>query len=204
MMMTFTQAVGSALSSYATFHGRARRSEYWWFYLFTILVAIPAGVIDAILDMAFNNEIGIVGTITSLALLLPTLAVTARRLHDTGRTGWWMLLPVVPLLAAFVVGIATVVSAVFSAGGDGATTGAADCAPGVLCAAHARRGHHRDRVPVLALEPRPEQVRSATRAATHAYARNGWLLPARRVRPAVRIPAAVSEPGLLATPVVMR
>jgi len=121
-MMTFTQAVSSALSSYATFHGRARRSEYWWFYLFTILVAIPAGVIDAILDMAFNNEIGIVGTITSLALLLPSLAVTARRLHDTGRTGWWMLLPVAPLLAAFVVGIATVVSAVLSAGGDGAPT----------------------------------------------------------------------------------
>ena len=47
----------------------------------------PAAVIDAILDMAFNNEIGIVGTITSLALLLPSLAVAARRLHDTGRTG---------------------------------------------------------------------------------------------------------------------
>ena len=120
MMMTFTQAVSSALSSYATFHGRARRSEYWWFHLFTILVAIPAGVIDAILNMAFNNEIGIVGTITSLALLLPSLAVTARRLHDTGRSGWWMLLPVAPLLAAFVVGIATVVSALLSAGGDGA------------------------------------------------------------------------------------
>ena len=121
--MTFTQAVRSALSSYATFYGRARRSEYWWFYLFTILVAIPAAGIDAILDMAFNNEIGLVGLITSLALLLPSLAVAARRLHDTGRTGWWMLLPVLPLLATFVVGVAAVLSALFSADADGTPAG---------------------------------------------------------------------------------
>lgn len=112
--MTFTQAVRSVLSSYATFSGRARRSEYWWFYLFTILIAIVTSVIDAVLDMAFNNEIGVVGTITSLALLVPSLAVTARRLHDTGRTGWWMLLPVIPLVAAIVVGFAAVFATAFS------------------------------------------------------------------------------------------
>jgi uncharacterized membrane protein YhaH (DUF805 family) len=116
--MTFTQAVRSVLSSYATFSGRARRSEYWWFYLFTILVAITTSVIDAVLNTAFDNEIGIVGTITSLALLLPTLAVTARRLHDTGRAGWWMLLPAIPLVATIAAGFAAVFLIAFSTNVD--------------------------------------------------------------------------------------
>lgn len=119
LLMTFTQAVRSALGNYATFSGRARRSEYWWFYLFTILVGLVTSVVDAVLNTAFNNEIGIVGTIISLALLLPSLAVTARRLHDTGRTGWWMMLPVVPLLTTIVVGFAAVLAAVFSTDTDG-------------------------------------------------------------------------------------
>jgi uncharacterized membrane protein YhaH (DUF805 family) len=105
--MTFTQAVGAVLSKYATFSGRARRAEYWWFYAFTILVAFAASVVDDALSTVVDNDSGIVGTVTSLALLLPTLALTARRLHDTGRTGWWMLLPVIPCLATVVVGTAT-------------------------------------------------------------------------------------------------
>jgi uncharacterized membrane protein YhaH (DUF805 family) len=117
--MTFTQAVRSALTSYATFSGRARRSEYWWFYLFTLLVGVATSLIDALLNAAFNNEIGIAGVITSLALLLPTLAVTSRRLHDTGRTGWWMLLPAIPLVATIVVAIAALFSVLFSADAGG-------------------------------------------------------------------------------------
>jgi uncharacterized membrane protein YhaH (DUF805 family) len=117
--MTFTQAIPSVLTSYATFSGRARRSEYWWFYLFTILVGIATSVIDAVLNTAFDNEIGIVGALTSLALLVPTLAVTARRLHDTGRTGWWMLLPAIPLVATIVVAIAAVFSVLFSSDAGG-------------------------------------------------------------------------------------
>jgi uncharacterized membrane protein YhaH (DUF805 family) len=117
--MTFTQAVPSVLRTYATFSGRARRSEYWWFYLFTLLVGIATSLIDALLDAAFNNEIGIAGVITSLALLLPTLAVTSRRLHDTGRTGWWMLLPAIPLAATLVVAIAAVSSVLFSTDSSG-------------------------------------------------------------------------------------
>lgn len=84
------------LSDYANFSGRARRSEYWWFYLFTILVSITTSVVDATLNTSVDNEIGVAGLIASLALLMPSLAVTARRLHDTDRTGWWMLLPLVP------------------------------------------------------------------------------------------------------------
>jgi uncharacterized membrane protein YhaH (DUF805 family) len=117
--MTFTQAIRSVLSKYATFSGRARRAEYWWFYLFTILVGLATSAVDAGLNTAFNNEVGIVGTVTSLGLLLPSLAVTARRLHDTGRTGWWMLLPVVPLLATIVVGSAAAFATVFSPDANG-------------------------------------------------------------------------------------
>jgi len=117
--MTFAQAVRSVLSKYATFSGRARRAEYWWFYLFTILVSFASSAVDAVLNTAFNNEVGIIGTITSLGLLLPTLAVTARRLHDTGRTGWWMLLPVVPVLATIVVASAAVFATVFSTDANG-------------------------------------------------------------------------------------
>ena len=111
VLMTFTQAVRSVLSKYATFSGRARRSEYWWFYLFTILVSVATSIVDAVLGAAFDNEIGIVSTIASLALLLPSLAVTARRLHDTGRTGWWMLFPVVAIFATVVVAFVTVFDA---------------------------------------------------------------------------------------------
>jgi uncharacterized membrane protein YhaH (DUF805 family) len=100
--MTFTQAVRSVLSNYVTFSGRARRAEYWWFYLFTILVGLVSSIIDAVLDTAFNNEIGIVGTLTSLGLLLPSIAVTARRLHDTGRSGWWYLINFVPLVGVII------------------------------------------------------------------------------------------------------
>jgi uncharacterized membrane protein YhaH (DUF805 family) len=68
-------------AAYAQFNGRASRSEYWWFYLFTVLAGVAA---DTIGDT--------VGNIASLALFLPSLALAARRLHDTGRSGWWFLL----------------------------------------------------------------------------------------------------------------
>jgi len=122
--MTFTQAVRSALSSYATFSGRARRAEYWWFYLFTVLVSLASSALDAVLDTAFDNEAGVVGAVTGLALLLPTLAVTARRLHDTGRSGWWMLLPVVPLLSTILVGFSAAFVTAFTAGTNGAPAAA--------------------------------------------------------------------------------
>ena len=68
-------------AAYAQFEGRASRSEYWWFYLVTVLAG---GVADRVS--------GTVGNIASLVLLLPSLALAARRLHDTGRSGWWFLL----------------------------------------------------------------------------------------------------------------
>ena len=79
--MDFVQAIKSCLGQYATFSGRASRSEYWWFFLFQVIVLIIASVLGDIVNL-----------LVSLALLLPALAVGARRLHDIGRSGWWQLL----------------------------------------------------------------------------------------------------------------
>lgn len=119
--MNFIQAVQSALGSYATFSGRSRRSEYWWFYLFTVIVSIVSAGIDALLNMVFDNGFGVVGLVAGLALLLPTWAVTVRRLHDTGRTGWWVLLPLVPTLALVVMGFVAVFVLVLNFGGSDAS-----------------------------------------------------------------------------------
>lgn len=68
-------------AAYAQFDGRASRSEYWWFYLFTVLTGIGADLIGET-----------VGVLASLFVVLPTFALTARRLHDVGRSGWWVLI----------------------------------------------------------------------------------------------------------------
>jgi uncharacterized membrane protein YhaH (DUF805 family) len=84
--MNFVQAIRSGFSNYVQFGGRACRSEYWYWTLFSILASIVANVVDATLGT------GIIGGITGLALLLPGLAVSARRLHDIDRTFWWVLI----------------------------------------------------------------------------------------------------------------
>ena len=95
--MSFADAVRSVLSKYATFSGRARRSEFWWFTLFSAIVSTLASVLDATMGTNF------VAIIVGLALLLPSLAVTVRRLHDTGRSGWWILIGIIPLIGIIVL-----------------------------------------------------------------------------------------------------
>ncbi|MDP9436969.1 MAG: DUF805 domain-containing protein [Actinomycetota bacterium] len=95
--MGFADAVSSGFARYASFSGRARRSEYWWFYLFTFLVYVAATVIDAIIGVPATAAIAV------LALFIPTLAVSVRRLHDTGRSGWWFLIGLVPLVGGIVL-----------------------------------------------------------------------------------------------------
>ena len=98
MTMGFGQAIATCLRKYAIFAGRASRSEYWWFYLFSVLITLAAGIVGAAafpVDPAAADDFrsaDIPGTIVGLALLLPTLAVGVRRLHDRGRSGWWLLL----------------------------------------------------------------------------------------------------------------
>ena len=96
--MSFADAVRSCLSQYVGFSGRARRSEYWWFVLFNVVVAVVAGIIDGILG---TNSV--ISGLASLALLLPNLAVSVRRLHDTSRSGWWILLGLIPLVGAIIL-----------------------------------------------------------------------------------------------------
>jgi uncharacterized membrane protein YhaH (DUF805 family) len=84
--MNFVQAISSGFSNYVQFGGRASRSEYWYWTLFSFLASIAAAIIDGMLGLGF------VSPITGLALFLPGLAVSARRLHDIDRTFWWVLL----------------------------------------------------------------------------------------------------------------
>ncbi len=88
--MSLTEAVRSVLTQYAVFSGRARRSEFWYWALTYTVVLLVAGALDQIWD----SPIAVV--LATLALLVPTLAVTWRRLHDTGRSGAWYFLALVP------------------------------------------------------------------------------------------------------------
>jgi uncharacterized membrane protein YhaH (DUF805 family) len=93
-----------ALKNYASFSGRARRKEYWYFTLFNFIIAFILGFIDGIVG-SFSPEagIGLLGGIYTLAILIPGLAVSVRRLHDTERSGWWLLIALVPLIGAIVL-----------------------------------------------------------------------------------------------------
>ena len=89
---------------YADFDGRASRSEYWWFFLISIIVSSLLSIIDTITG-TFNPDygIGLLSTIYSLAVFIPSFAVNIRRLHDIGRSGWWLLLHLIPLLGTLVL-----------------------------------------------------------------------------------------------------
>jgi uncharacterized membrane protein YhaH (DUF805 family) len=104
--MSFQDAIRTCLQQkYAGFAGRARRSEYWFFFLFTVIVGAIGGVLDAILGFrgGLYGGTGPVQGILQLALLVPSLAVGARRLHDTGRSGWWQLLGLIPIIGWIVL-----------------------------------------------------------------------------------------------------
>jgi uncharacterized membrane protein YhaH (DUF805 family) len=105
--MSFSQAVSSVLlNKYATFSGRARRSEYWWWYLFVTIVFIVAGILDRAVGLTYSDLTlggGWIATIAAIVFLVPNLAVAVRRLHDTGRSGWWLLIGLVPFIGFFVL-----------------------------------------------------------------------------------------------------
>src|SRR4051812_37714261 len=87
-----------ALKKYAVFAGRARRKEFWMFFLVYVLIVVVLMIVESILGLP-----GILSGIYSLALLIPSIAVTVRRLHDTGRTGWWWWLGFVPVIGIIVL-----------------------------------------------------------------------------------------------------
>jgi uncharacterized membrane protein YhaH (DUF805 family) len=95
--MGFGQAISAGFSNYVNFSGRACRSEYWYWVLFVILADIVAGIIDYLLGMQ------IVSSLFGLVTLLPGIAVSIRRLHDLDRTGWWILLALIPLIGWIIL-----------------------------------------------------------------------------------------------------
>ena len=115
------------IEKYADFTGRAPRAEFWWYFLAVIIASIVARIIDNILGMSLMGPYGPLSLILMLGLLVPNIAVGVRRLHDTDRSGWWILLPVVPYCLAFVLGGAAMMggAATGSAMGMGAGMGIA-------------------------------------------------------------------------------
>jgi uncharacterized membrane protein YhaH (DUF805 family) len=91
--MSPARAVATCLGKYATFRGRASRPEFWWFWLFVFLSNVAAVVVDSALGTPF-----VVTAIVVLALVVPGLAAAVRRLHDTGRSGWWYLVAFIPFI----------------------------------------------------------------------------------------------------------
>lgn len=96
---------------YADFRGRARRREYWMFTLVNAIIAFVLGLIDGVMGLNLGDgsqPVGLLGLIYSLVVLVPGLAVSVRRLHDTGRSGWWLLIGLIPFVGAIVLLIFTV------------------------------------------------------------------------------------------------
>ncbi len=91
------------LKKYATFSGRAQRAEYWYFFLFNIIISVVLIGIDTVLGTGADMGMGLLSGIYSLAVLLPGLAVAVRRLHDIGRSGWWLLIGLIPLIGFIVL-----------------------------------------------------------------------------------------------------
>lgn len=114
--MNMIAAVKSAFSNYATFSGRARRAEYWWFLLFGAVVGLVLGLIDTQV-LGYGNAESAVGdgsvsvsfdagpllAIFILGILLPGIALSIRRLHDTDRRGWWMLITLIPAIGSLIL-----------------------------------------------------------------------------------------------------
>lgn len=92
---------------YVDFQGRARRSEYWLWFLFQVIVGFIFGFLKSSMGGSGAAVIQLVNGVFSLAILLPTLAVGVRRLHDTNRTGWWVAFPIVVGIAGIIFFIAT-------------------------------------------------------------------------------------------------
>lgn len=95
--MNFNWFLDAVKNKYADFNGRARRQEYWMYILVYIILAIVAGIIDSIIG------IQIVGSILGLALLVPSLAVGVRRLHDIGKSGWFLAISLIPFGVFYVI-----------------------------------------------------------------------------------------------------
>ena len=125
------------MEKYADFSGRAPRPEYWWYVLAVIIVSVVAEILDSIVGFDVVGPYGLFSLIVMLGLLVPNIAVSVRRLHDTNRSGWWVLLPIIPYCLGLVFGGAALMSA--AGGSPGGTMAGAGIAGifmliGLVCA----------------------------------------------------------------------
>jgi uncharacterized membrane protein YhaH (DUF805 family) len=116
MKMTFADAVKSGLKNYSNFKGTASRSEFWYFYLFTVLLNSVTSTFDLFIAPSSNNGLGMATggplyTITNIALILPNLTLAVRRFHDAGYSGKWFFLWAIPVVAFLVGGGAAAANA---------------------------------------------------------------------------------------------
>jgi uncharacterized membrane protein YhaH (DUF805 family) len=98
--MTFVESIKAVLTNYAGFTGRASRSEFWWFFLFTVIVS---AIFSTLSGGNSSNFFGILGAVANIALLVPSLAVGVRRLQDIGRSGWYLLFAFIPLVGIIIL-----------------------------------------------------------------------------------------------------
>jgi len=101
VIMNFGQAIGSGFKNYIVFEGRACRSEYWFWVLFVLLVSIATAIVDAVLFP--GNQVSPIYTLANLALILPGIAVSVRRLHDIDKSGWWLLIWLIPIVGWIIL-----------------------------------------------------------------------------------------------------
>lgn len=91
------------LKKYVVFEGRARRKEYWFFVLFNVLISMGLAIIDRLTGTVDpETGLGVLSGLYALGVMLPGMAVSVRRLHDTGRCGWWLLITLIPVLGALI------------------------------------------------------------------------------------------------------
>ncbi len=98
--MGFGDAIATCFRKYVAFSGRARRPEYWYWFLFSVLVSIVTTILDLVV---FGTDTGAFSVLASLGLLLPGLAVTVRRLHDIDRSGAWIFIVLLPIIGVIVL-----------------------------------------------------------------------------------------------------
>ncbi len=110
--MTFQESIKTCLSKYVTFSGRAQRSEFWWFVLFSFVGSIVLSWVDIALfgsttvspgSISGSTDTPVLSGLFSLALLLPSISVTVRRLHDLDKSGWWFWLWLIPLIGWIIL-----------------------------------------------------------------------------------------------------
>lgn len=100
--VSFSRAVRMAFDSYCRFQGRSSRSEYWWWVLFVAILSFCIGIVEGILGFSMT-AVQTTSGILSLVLLLPGLGLSVRRLHDIGKSGWWVLLGFIPVVGAIIL-----------------------------------------------------------------------------------------------------